>query len=317
MRFRYFSWLAFAIFASPVFGQAGTGESIDFSKFAETDIAIIFTTRNSDANKFVTDRIPQLVDNKLRSTSRSTINGQTTMRITPVNDPVKFLAKLTQYGRVSKIDGNRVYFAVKKLDLPKVGTDPISKLLFDLESPNGLTQRKAMEQLGKFPPVKDKTEAVSKAVTKILEESDDSTAKEGAAKLIGAWQLKEQVPLLYKLAAQDKLKYTEARRAAIETLARFPDAKSAEVIAQQLSNFFAREAASKALQTMGKVGEKSVIAMATHKDSQTRVEVCKILSIIGAAESLPVLEKLKNDRTLSVRDEAATAYQIVQVRAKN
>jgi hypothetical protein len=75
-------------------------------------MVVLFTVKNEQVEKGAIDLIKKLVGNPLKASRATTINGRTTLQVTPVNEPKAFVERLAEIGKITKIEGANVYFQV-------------------------------------------------------------------------------------------------------------------------------------------------------------------------------------------------------------
>ena len=75
-------------------------------------MVIRFTQGNDIQRQKALDRIKTLVGNPLRSSFASTFAGETTVEVFPVNDPQRFVDRLSEIGRVSGVQGANIFLTM-------------------------------------------------------------------------------------------------------------------------------------------------------------------------------------------------------------
>jgi S1-C subfamily serine protease len=75
-------------------------------------MVVLFTVKDQKVRENAIEQIKTMVGNPLKVTRASTLNGKTTLQISPVNDPKAFVEKLKEIGKVAKVEGANVTLQV-------------------------------------------------------------------------------------------------------------------------------------------------------------------------------------------------------------
>jgi hypothetical protein len=185
----------------------------------------------------------------------------------------------------------------------------LDKALADLRSQNPFAARDAGQLLGKAFPEGRRGE-VAAALEAALTSPAPMT-REAVPQALAVWGSAASVPALVRLLDDP---FPGPRAAAMDALATFKDERAAEPVARRLTSFPDRAHASKTLQAMGPVAEKAVVALLGNRDRNVRIEACRVLGIIGSADSLPALQNLALDQDRGVAQAAEAAAQAVRNR---
>lgn len=162
--------------------------------------------------------------------------------------------------------------------LKELGTPPdvmVAQAAKDLGNADQEIQNAAADWLVKAPPVERLQAQVAAALERL---TNFPETRNNAVRALENWATKENVPALAKLLAQDGTPHAEIMKA----LARLKDERGAEAVAARLSNFFEREAAVKALQSMGAAAEKALLGCFNHPDQGVRDTARKLLKGLNA-----------------------------------
>jgi HEAT repeat protein len=186
----------------------------------------------------------------------------------------------------------------------------LNKVLADLKShdPNVVTA--AAQKLAKATPAPGRRKETAAALLAAMGNPFPS-AKEAAAKGLAVWETADDMPALIQMLADP---FPDVREAAMTALAGLKNERAAAAVAARLSDFFDREKARQALESMGPVAEPAVLPLLNAADAQTRVEACAVLKAVGTKKSVPALEKASGDPDLNVARAAAEALQAVRAR---
>ena len=159
------------------------------------------------------------------------------------------------------------------------------KLMRDLKSSNEWTVRAAADRLAKAP-AEGNAEEVAALLTALLSDRNNFT-KAAAAKALVNWATANSSGAL-RTAVEDTDLWT--RKAAMETLGRFPSPENAQAVAARLVELSDRGDAVKALEAMGPAAEPAVLTYLKDRDNWVRLEACKVLGQIGTPSSIPAIE---------------------------
>jgi hypothetical protein len=196
---------------------------------------------------------------------------------------------------------------VQQKPLTDADVDPI---LADLRGPDRTRRRLALERLAQSQPTARRAE-VARAIEAVLADNSDTFVHPTAAKALGVWGTPESVPLLINLVEHQNV---FLRREAITALGKLKDERAAEPVARRLTDFGDRGSVIKALQELGPKAEKAVLPYLQHQDLFLRLEVCKVLKVIGTKESIPALEAATRDSNRGFANEAKAALDAVKNR---
>jgi S1-C subfamily serine protease len=193
---------------------------------------------------------------------------------------------------------------------PKVLNDAdLTKAIADLQSTDRNRQRAALGQLAKAKPTARRDE-VARALEPILK-IDDFFTRKSCLEAIAVWGTKENVPSLIPFVANSNL---FLRHAAMTALANLKDERGIEPIARRLIDFSDRAQVSKSLQAFGSKAEKELLKYLKHDDWGIRLEVCRILKVIGSRQSKEALEQATGDSNPLVAHEAKQAVAEIAAR---
>ncbi len=315
----------------PNFGSPGPGKPLQFptfdadkanyiQRFGPENIAVLQITNVAglDVHDTLAADFKKLLD-KEPNHRMFTTGNLTQALVAPVSDLKGFASKIT-FGKVTRIDeltrtieveADRSKFPkAKEPDFtpPNIADRPgrpqrpdpkkpgdvaeaVGGVLDDLKSGDRNRRREALRQLIEMKPNERQAE-VGKALEALLEETDPFLRSD-ALKALGTWGAKEQVPLLIKQLGHSDSFF---RGNVIELLGKLKDERAVEPVAARLTEFFDRSEASKALQEMGVMAEKTVLKYVTHPDSHVAQEACKVLKVIGTRASAQLLQAAARQR---------------------
>lgn len=134
----------------------------------------------------------------------------------------------------------------------------------------------------------------------------DLLVREAVLRALQLWATADNVPSLLKMLEGQA---RSANPRIYEVLGKLKDPRALAPVAAMLPNVHKRRVARQVLEAYGSKAEGEVAIYLTNKDVGTRMEACKILGMIGTAESLPALEKAKADFFLK-RDAEEAIRQI-------
>jgi hypothetical protein len=187
----------------------------------------------------------------------------------------------------------------------------LNVLLENLNSPDNGTRQRAAEQLAKIKPDESRRAEVAAALTARLKDNH-GWARDAAARALVSWATREQVPALIDVLDHES---GAVRESALEALGNLKDPRAVTLVTLRLLLPQDRKNASKALQAMGSMAEKEVLAHLDESDADLRAEVCRILKRIGTRESVAPLQKLKDrEKDQNVRVAAMEALTAVTAR---
>jgi hypothetical protein len=93
-------------YASPAIAQG------DLDELKGKAMVVLFAVKDQKVRENAIEQIKTMVGNPLKSTRASTLNGKTTLQLSPINDPKAFVEKLKKMGNVTKIEGANVSLQV-------------------------------------------------------------------------------------------------------------------------------------------------------------------------------------------------------------
>jgi hypothetical protein len=199
---------------------------------------------------------------------------------------------------------------------PKIERKPLSaaeltRALKDLRSDAPARRREAAQRLEQAEPKKRRSEA-ARALAALLDDRDWGT-RHAAARALAFWAVRDTVPALIRvLADQDYF----IRQAALDALERLKDPRAAKAVARRLPELSDRGKASQVLQAMGPAAAEAVARYLPHEDLWTRFEACKILKTIGTKAQVPALKQASKDQNPLVAGAAKEAIQAIAQRKK-
>jgi predicted Zn finger-like uncharacterized protein len=163
------------------------------------------------------------------------------------------------------------------------------------------------------PDAKSRPEA-ARALDPLVK-SSNNWLREAAAKALVNWGTKDNVDTLIAIVQNGDFGLGGTRKLAIQALGNIKDDRAAPAVAARLPDFFDRETAAAALETMGPGAEKPVLPFVGHNDAAVRVLACRVLKTVGTKESLKALElHAKGDMNPEARTAAAMAYTAIKGR---
>jgi hypothetical protein len=202
-------------------------------------------------------------------------------------------------------------FNLRKEPIVLISDADLDKALADLTAPNGFTVRGAANRLAKVYPAEARRAEVARALEPLATNRDASVRQAGAHAL-AVWATPDSVPTLIKLLSDP---HPGCRAEAMNALAALKDERGAALVVQRLTDFADRGHARQALEAMGPIAEKPVLALLANPDGQTRVEACNVLKTIGTLESVAELEKaVLRDKDPRVKRAAQDALKAIQAR---
>jgi predicted Zn finger-like uncharacterized protein len=184
----------------------------------------------------------------------------------------------------------------------------------NLKSNDNGRHQQGLDFLVRITPDKEHQADIAKLAEPFLDDPDDGT-KDRAARALVAWATPDQAPALIK--ALDS-RSGGVRQSAMKALGRLKEEKAIQPIALRLRDFGDRATASQALQEIGSKAEPEVLKGLREDDKGVRLEVCKILGVIGTKDSLKPLEAAAkryaqaNDREMATA--CANAYALIKSR---
>jgi HEAT repeat protein len=156
----------------------------------------------------------------------------------------------------------------------------------ELKSDDAQRRRKAVEWLAQTNQADADSKAdVARGLVPVLE-GTDPFLRDQAAKALALWATPETVPALIKALESQS---GTVRQSALQALGKLKDERAVVPVAQRLLDFFDRKFAAEALINFGPKAERAVLTGLNNPDRAIRVEVCKILGVIGTNNSLKPL----------------------------
>jgi S1-C subfamily serine protease len=187
----------------------------------------------------------------------------------------------------------------------------LTQALADLATRDHFRVTGAADRLAVTEP-NDRRPEVLAALEQLLD-NENVFISMSTSKAYTHWAAKEGVANYCKLL---KSRHVQTRRQALDALAKYGDAGSAEAVAGCLTDLGMRVTASKTIQGFGAAAEKAVLPYLEHTDLFVRWEVCKILKIIGTSGSKPALQKAAGDSAFAVANAARQALEEIDRRGK-
>jgi HEAT repeat protein len=201
--------------------------------------------------------------------------------------------------------------AARQEKLRPLGDKEVDTLLSDLASGEPERVEAAFKLLGDKTPQQPNPK-VAKALESLLTNGDNAGIRGRAAGALKQWSTPESVPALIK-ALHDE--WAPVRAGAIEALCKYSPKAPTKLIAQQLTDPFARGAAVKFLKAAGPEAEDYVLPyLSNNSDAWVRSDVCTILGAIGTKKSLPALEKAALEDNWMVNGNAKKAMAAIKSR---
>jgi predicted Zn finger-like uncharacterized protein len=150
----------------------------------------------------------------------------------------------------------------------------------NLKSSDNGRHQQGLDFLVRTTPDKEHQAELAKLAEPFLEDPDDGT-KDRAARALVTWGTPDQSPALIK--ALDS-RSGGVRQSAMKALGRLKEEKAILPITLRLTDFGDRATASQALQDIGSKAEATVATGLDNNDKGVRLEVCKILGVIGSTK---------------------------------
>jgi HEAT repeat protein len=173
----------------------------------------------------------------------------------------------------------------------------------NLKSNDTNRHNQGLDYFVRTTPDKERQADVAKLIEPLLDDPDDGT-KDRAARALVTWATADQSPALIK--AIDS-RQGGVRQSAMKALGRLKEEKAIVPITQRLTDFGDRQTASQALQDIGSKAETAVATGLTHDDRGVRLEVCKILGVIGSTKD--TIKKLNLAAQVAFVKKDAEMYQ--------
>jgi predicted Zn finger-like uncharacterized protein len=161
--------------------------------------------------------------------------------------------------------------------------------LEQMKSPQHGERAAAVEWLAHTPLDKGRQAEVSAALVGVLNDPDGGV-KGAAARALVVWATPDSAPALTRCVEQ---KDGATLAPAVETLARLKDERGAVAVANLLPDFFQRERARNALQSMGPVAEKGVVKYYFHPDGGAREAARGLTQGYGTREGVLIKQAVE------------------------
>jgi hypothetical protein len=213
-----------------------------------------------------------------------------TITVSPIPD-VKVFADRITWAKVTRIDGRVIEVAMAPLAAGQrrpADSDWVGQVLFDLKSPTLQRRKDALRRLSEAPPDEARRVEVAKAIEPVLKDPD-GFARSDAAKALGVWGGKENVPALIQALRDPAFNVVWA---VFDALERLKDPSSADPVAAFLGTPQNRGNAAKVLKAIGAPAEPAVIKYLQAGDPFVRMEAANILKEIGTEACVPALQDL-------------------------
>ena len=189
--------------------------------------------------------------------------------------------------------------------------DALTQALARLKSDDPFKCQDALKALQEMEPIAERRSEVIKAIERLLEK-EHLLGIESAVQVLAVWGGKDATPTLTKLLTASN---PHVRKAVLNALVKTKDDRAIPAIAARMLDFFDHNAACEALKEFGVAAQVEVSKYCEHRDKGTRLDATKLLGMIGDQKSIPLLQKLANQKV--DRDLAATAsFALKDVRAR-
>jgi HEAT repeat protein len=155
----------------------------------------------------------------------------------------------------------------------------IDQSTLDLASTDGETKKQALESLTKTPVDAAKQTKVAQAIIPLLT-GNDPWVRDPAVRALEIWATKDVMADLIRMVENPP----QGMRldSILNILAKFKDQQAAAAVAKQLTNFFNRDAAAKALIKMGPVGGQAALAYVNNPDNGVKTTAQRVVQQAGA-----------------------------------
>jgi hypothetical protein len=196
---------------------------------------------------------------------------------------------------------------LRKEPIVVLGDADLDKTLSDLTTGEFGKVRSAAVRLAKAYPAEPRRGEVARALEPLATDRNVFLRQAGAQAL-AVWATSDNVPTLIALV-NDQM--PSCRAEAMKALGELKDKGGAQAVATRLTDAADRGRARQALEAMGPVAEKPVLALLANPDGQIRLEACGILKSIGTQESVAGLQNAvqldKDPRVRRAAQDALTA----------
>jgi HEAT repeat protein len=181
--------------------------------------------------------------------------------------------------------------------LTELSGNELEQALDDLQSSESNRRAQAIGRLETVQPASDPE--LRRQIAATLEAVlADTRKRQAAARALGVCGTKETLPVLINAISDENVLF---RGIVIRALGSFDDERAADAVAESMIDWINRGEARAALTRQSTWGEKAVLKLLGHPDTDVRQEAMKLLKVIGTSESVSALnEQLKDsDRGIS------------------
>jgi hypothetical protein len=293
---------------------------------------------NSDGARGVTKRdVEDAIDKRLATLARGATQSMSTgsgdlrsICLAPVED-VKRLADSIDFGKASS-RGSRIDVVVSseyiasvprtpagpsiaagphngRDDEPQVpaNSDPITKSMIQLKSPNNGRKKEALERLIRVRPSERLNEVLA-TILPLLEQDDEDLIKH-VVRVLAVWQSPEAMAKLIDMVNDPRV---FLRWELIKALGKYDDPKSAEALIGRFKED--GHLVEQSLKSMGPIAEPPLIALLRNPDADLRKKACEVLKFVGGAATLKAMRALPPDPEFFVRVAAQDAVKMINLR---
>jgi HEAT repeat protein len=176
---------------------------------------------------------------------------------------------------------------IGRLNVP--GDRLLQQILADVAGTSIPSSRAALQFLAGMRPDDASRATVSKALNAPLVDANKGIADD-ALKAVLVWGSRENTDTLLTMLGAFQKGGPGRNLRIIAALGTLKDPKAAPTLAQGLSDVHERDAASRALKSIGPAAEDSVVSYVSFADPLTRFEAARVLAEIGTAKSLQPLQ---------------------------
>ena len=191
---------------------------------------------------------------------------------------------------------------------PAVKPDPLKSALSALKSSEAQKRNEAVAELGRMSPVDDQRDAVREALQPLLDDEDGFRVID-VARAMAKWLTPETVPALIPKVTDSRF---GVRWEVIKILGELGDARAVKAIAGRLKEDGI--AAEPALRQLGSAAEPVLIEVLKDPDPVLRIKACRLLKVVGGAETLAFMKSAKADPDEGVRREAKQTMMTISAR---
>jgi uncharacterized Tic20 family protein len=190
------------------------------------------------------------------------------------------------------------------------GSDALTAALETMKSEEARERIQGCDRLVRLPVDAARRAEVGRALQSLLA-SGNPELMSAALRALAIWATRDNVTALLRvLEGQDfNAKNPRVNSQVLEILGRLQDNRAVSFIAPYLLVPRNRAAASKALQAFGPLAEEEALKYLSAENPQVRMEICRILKVIGTAKSVPGLKAAQQDRNKGVAREAQNALR--------